>query len=113
MLKNPNEFEKNRTTVYFIRHGERIHLPNSPHAGLHQPGPGLTKLGKKQAEKSAKELLKIKNEIDKLYCSSMKRAVETAEIISKKINKKPIIIKELSEFGASLWKRKIHTKNFG
>ena len=112
MLKNPNEFEKGKTLVYFIRHGERIHIPNSPESGMIQPGPGLTKLGKKQAQKAAKELSKIKNEIDELYCSSMARAIETAEIISKKINKKPKIIPELSEFDNSAWKRKIHTKRF-
>jgi len=112
MLKNPNKFEKERTIVYFIRHGERIKTLDSPDSGLNQPGPGLTNLGKRQAKAAAKELLKIKNEIDKVYCSSMTRAIETCKIISKRINKKPIIIPELSEFDTSFWRRKFYTRKF-
>ena len=58
MLKNLNEYEKGRTIVYFVRHGERIHIPNSPNSGLLIPGPGLTSKGKKQAIEVAKELYK-------------------------------------------------------
>ena len=112
MLKNPNKFEKGRTIVYFVRHGERIHIPNSPNEKHSQPGPGLTKRGKQQAAKAAKELSKIKDEIDSFYCSSMARASETAEIISKKINKKPIVIPGLSEFDGIVWQRKLHKKWF-
>ena len=112
MLKNPNKFEKGRTIVYFVRHGERDISSNSPNAGTLQPGPGLTKRGKQQAVKAAKELSKIKDEIDSFYCSSMARARETAEIISKKINKKPIVIPSLSEFDGIVWQRKLYKKWF-
>lgn len=112
MLKNPNEFEKGKTIVYFIRHGERIHIPNSPDIGILIPGPGLTKKGKSQAKKVAKELSKIKSEIDVLYCSEMTRAIETANEIGKKIGKKPIIVKGIAEFSDIIWKRKIHKAKF-
>src|SRR3989338_8571447 len=112
MLKNLNEYEKGRTIVYFVRHGERIHIPNSPNSGLLIPGPGLTSKGKKQAIEVAKELSKIKNEIDFLYSSNMNRAIETANEISKKIGKKSVIVEGISEFGKDLWKRQIHKIKF-
>lgn len=112
MLKHPNKYEVGKTIVYFVRHGERIHIPSTPGTGLLIPGPGLTKKGKEQAKKVAKELSKIKNEIDILYCSEMTRAIETANEISKKINKKPIIIAGISEFDGILWAKKIFTLKF-
>jgi len=112
MLKNPNKYEVDKTTVLFIRHGDRIHIPGNEGIGLITPGPGLNNLGKKQAKEVAKKLSKFKDQIDLLYCSDMTRAIETAQEISKKIGKKPIIIKEFSEIGNNLWKRKFHTKEF-
>lgn len=50
MLKNPNKYEKGKTIVYFVRHGERIHMPNSPESGLLIPGPGLTAKGRKHSK---------------------------------------------------------------
>ncbi|MFA5019800.1 MAG: phosphoglycerate mutase family protein [Candidatus Pacearchaeota archaeon] len=112
MLKNPNEFDKGKTIVYFIRHGERVHIPDKKNFGLEIPGPGLSALGKKQAKKVAKEISKIKDEIDVLYSSNMKRAIETAEEIGKKINKKPKIVPNISEFRKIVFERKIHKNEF-
>lgn len=112
MIKNPDKYQEGKTFVYFIRHGDRIHIPGNKKAGLELPGPGLSQDGKKQAKRVAKELSKIKSEIDVLYCSSMTRAIETADEISKTIHKKPIIIPELSEFCRSLWRKKIYTVEF-
>ncbi len=110
MLKNPNEFDKNKTIVYFIRHGERIHIPGNSNLGLQIPGPGLTMLGKKQAKKVGKELSKLKDEIDVLYSSNMTRAIETAEEVGKQINKKLIVVPEISEFKHIVFEKKIHKK---
>jgi len=113
MLKNPNKHEVGKTTVLFVRHGDRIIVPGEERAvGLITPGPGLNELGKKQAKDVANKLSKIKEQIDLLYCSDMTRAIETAQEISKKIGKKPIIIKELSEIGHDLWKKKVYTRDF-
>jgi broad specificity phosphatase PhoE len=112
MLKNPSEYEKGRTIVYFVRHGERIHIPNAPESGIIIPGPGLNLKGKKQAKRIAKELSKMKPEIDILYCSEMTRAIETAEEISKTIGKKPIIVKDIAEFTIAAWKKQFYKKEF-
>ncbi len=111
MIKNPNEYEKGKTTVIFVRHGDRIHF-DDPWVGLVTPGPGLNKLGKKQAKDVSKKLSKFKSQIDALYCSDMTRAMETAEEIGKKIGKKPVVVKEISEFAHAVWKKKFYTKEF-
>jgi broad specificity phosphatase PhoE len=102
----------NITTVYFIRHGERMIIPNTPGAGMIYPGPGLTKKGKIQARQLARGFKKIRKDIHSLYSSGMTRAAETAQEISKVINKKPIVIKEFSEFNSHLRKRKLHDYKF-
>ena len=112
VLKNPNEYEKDKTIVYFVRHGDRIHIPNRKDLGLEEGGPGLSNLGKKQAKYVAKKFSKIKAEIDKIYSSDMNRAIETAEIIGKEIKKKPNIIKGISEFNQIVWQNKFYRRKF-
>jgi len=111
-LKNPNEYQRGKTTVYFIRHGDRIHITNNQDIGLITGGPGLSALGKKQAIEVAKKFSKIKKEIDKIYSSDMNRAIETAEIIGKEIGKKPKIIKGISEFNKIVWSNRIYHYKF-
>ncbi len=112
VLKKPNEYEIGKTIVYFVRHGDREHFVNRRGIGLEYPGPGLSKLGKKQAKQVAKEFSKIKSEIDKVYCSGMTRAIETAEEISKKIRKRPIKVRGLSEFNNVIWHGKPNRLKF-
>jgi len=117
VLKNPNEYLKGKTTVYFVRHGERIHIPNS----LYPHDFSLTPKGIKQAKEVAKKFAKIKDEIDVIYTSPMKRAYETAVEIGKKINKKPIIIPHFEEinkiiehpnfFSLNYWKARKEFRN--
>lgn len=74
--------------IIFIRHAEKRELGEDP---------SLTERGIKQAEYLTKELSKFKT-FDKLYCSDLDRAKQTAKIISKKIKVKPRIEKSLNEF---------------
>mgnify|MGYP001561312130 CR=1 FL=1 len=108
VLKNPDEYQKGKTIVYFVRHGESTQVTNLANSNDF----GLSKLGKKQASEVASKLKRIKSEIDVLYSSTLKRAVETAEIIGKQIKKKPIQIKELSEFNRILWSNRIYHPRF-
>ena len=112
VLKNPKQYEKLKTLVFLVRHGDRIHIPRNHDLGLRIPGPGLSVLGKKQAKIIAKKFSKIKKEIDVLYSSNMARSIETAEEIGKAINKEPIIYDGISEFNKFLWERKIYHKHF-
>ena len=59
-LKNPTNYEKGKTLVFLVRHGDRIHISGNPNLGLKIPGPGLSALGKKQAKSVAKKFAKIK-----------------------------------------------------
>jgi len=112
VLKNSNECLGGKTLVYFIRHGDRIHVSDSPGIGLRKGGPGLSVLGKKQARDIARDMKKIRSEIDVLYSSSMNRAIETASIIGKAIGKKPKVVDELSEFDRILWSGKLYHHHF-
>lgn len=112
MIKNPDKYQKGKTFVYFVRHGDRIFIPETKDAGLQIPGPGLSAKGKKQAKKVALEFSKIKDRIDLLYSSNMARAIETAEEISKKTGKKIKIIPEFAEINNFIFKKRIYHKNF-
>jgi probable phosphoglycerate mutase len=68
--------------VYFVRHGESEGNVGSIRQGPHSP---LTKHGRKQANFIADRVARL--EVDTLVSSTMKRAVETAEIIGQRIEK--------------------------
>lgn len=71
-------------TVYFVRHGE-----SEGNAGPLRQGPdsSLTEKGREQAQFMAERAKKLT--IDVLITSSMNRAVETADMIGKAIDKVP------------------------
>lgn len=77
--------------IYFIRHGETD--SNKSHIIC---GGGkdvsLNKNGIKQAEKAAKNLQKY--DFDVVFCSPMKRVVETLNILLKNYKKVPIFFDE-------------------
>jgi len=108
VIKKPNKYQKGKTTVYFVRHGDRINIPGTP--APHDFG--LSAKGKKQAKEVAKKFIKIKDEIDFLYTSPMKRAYETAVEIGKTINKKPIIIPHFEEVSKILEYPRLFSKDY-
>lgn len=79
--------------IYLIRHGDAKSYATGQ---VKYPGPGLTKKGKTQAEEIGKQIKNIK--FKKFFCSDMTRAIETAEIINKLLNKKISYHRELAEF---------------
>jgi len=85
--------------VYLIRHGIRKHTAKKPKT---IPGNGLTLIGIIQSYLTGIYLKKFEK-IDLIYCSKMKRSIDTAKIISKKVN---VSIKEeskLCEFNKQLF----------
>ena len=112
VLKNPDKYQKGKTLVYFVRHGDGIHIFGNPGIGLVSGGPGLSNLGKKQAKEVAKKFSRIKEDVDEIYSSDMNRAIQTAEIIGKALGKELKIIKGISEFDKTIWDNKIYRYNF-
>lgn len=112
VLKNLDQYCKGKTFVYFVRHGERIHIPGKKESGFDIPGPGLTRKGRWQAKSVAKKFKKLSGQIDYIYSSHMTRAIETANEIAKVIKKKPIIIPEFSESHRLIWQKKFHSPKF-
>jgi probable phosphoglycerate mutase len=108
VIKNPNQYQMGKTTVYFVRHGDRLHIHGAP-----EPHDfSLSSKGRKQARDVAKKFAHIKSEIDVLYTSPMKRAYETAVEIGKKIGKKPIVIKDFHEIAKIIEKPKILSPDY-
>jgi len=87
---------KMKTTIYFIRHGI-VDKPKDTWAGIINLHFGLTEEGKKQIAKVGKYLSRKK--IKAIYSSPIKRAFESAEIISTYFPKLKVIrAKELFEW---------------
>ncbi|EEA08299.1 phosphoglycerate mutase family protein [Cryptosporidium muris RN66] len=111
---------------YFIRHAESTNNAtlnddttndSSEFNNKRAPDPSLTELGIKQATRTAEVLLSESslvwithdNNIRKLklgmpkfntiYCSPLRRSLETAFLIQKKVNCKVIVLKDLCEVG--------------
>ena len=83
--------------LYIIRHGEASH-----HIGEALTGgwtnSALTEKGRKQAEAVGKKIAVIlKDKSFDYYCSDLDRAWDTADIISKFLNKEPLAFRELRE----------------
>jgi len=84
---------------YFIRHGEIQSNVDKVYAGWSDEA--LTERGVCQAEKAG-ETLRGKG-IDKIYCSPLRRAVQTAEIIGKAVGRVPIVDEHFKEMGMGPW----------
>ena len=85
--------------LYFVRHGEIESNIRKVYAGWNDEP--LTKNGIRQAEKAG-ELLNDKG-IDALYCSPLRRAVQTAEIIGEAIGEVPGPDAHFKEMGLGPW----------
>jgi broad specificity phosphatase PhoE len=83
--------------IYFLRHG----LDDETYIG------GWSKVdlipeGIKQVQEISKHIKDLKLNINKIYSSDVKRAVSTAKIVSKELNIKPELKKELRELNKGL-----------
>lgn len=83
----------NPTTIYFLRHGEVENPKKILYGRL--PGFGLSENGVRRIEEVARELKNKK--IDHMYVSPMRRTIQTAGILVKELNLKPIISRLLIE----------------
>jgi len=79
--------------IYLIRHGQTTGDIEERYGGDYDDH--LTETGKRQAENLARELADFN--IEKIFCSPLIRARETAEIIKQKIRCKIEIVEDLRE----------------
>ncbi len=83
-------------TIYLARHGQDEDNANGILNG--QRDNPLTKIGREQAAALARKIKELNTKFTKIYSSPLKRAFETAMIISEKINApRPEIIDDLIE----------------
>lgn len=96
-------------TLILVRHGETDWNVAGRLAGF-SDGAVLTKEGQRQAELLAIKLRNLK--IDIIYSSKLKRAKQTARIISKTINKRVIYKEFLNERSWGIYEGTDHKKIF-
>lgn len=94
------KLNKPYTTIYLIRHANPDYRLQEKLGDKNMP---LSKEGRKQAKLLAKNLMK--REIDKIYASEFKRAIETANYFSELNNKRVFINKRLNEIDWKNWHR--------
>lgn len=87
--------------LYIARHGETDWNLMSKIQG--QTDTSLNHKGRKQAEELAEKLLRGNYQIDYIYSSRQKRALETAQIIGKAIGVEPVIRSGLEEMNFGEW----------
>lgn len=89
-----------------VRHGETESNKRGAYVGWTDVG--LNEIGIKQAN-IVKEKLK-NEEVSQIYCSPLKRAVKTAEIISENYGKEIIIEDGLKEINFGLWDNLVYNE---
>ena len=89
--------------IYFIRHGESEANARRTFSGQKDDSL-LTEKGRQQALDEGKKIKEMDIKIDLVFSSPLKRAFETAKIVSKEINyKKEILIdSRILEYDLSL-----------
>src|SRR5437660_1165814 len=92
------------TRLLLVRHGATTSTADDRFAGSSDVE--LSDAGRQQASRLSTRLASAK--IDVCYCSDMRRAVDTATIISAPHRIAPIAIKELREIDHGDWEGQIH-----
>jgi len=80
--------------IYLVRHGESVFNKENRAQG-HSMNP-LSEEGVMQVQNISEDILKLP--ITKIYCSDLKRAVQTAEILNKELNLPIVLDSRLREF---------------
>jgi probable phosphoglycerate mutase len=93
-------------TFYIVRHGQTNWNLEGKTQG--HGDSSLTELGRMQAKNLSEKMSKFN--IDLIYSSDLGRAVETAQIIGKKLNLDVIKTPLLREMGFGVWEGLVHEK---
>lgn len=87
--------------LYFIRHGQTDWNVKGKIQGSRDTE--LNDIGIKQAEELSKKIIESNYKFSKIYTSRQKRAIQTAEILSKAVDKEYIPIQGLEEINFGDW----------
>lgn len=98
----------NESAFYFMRHGQTDW--NAEHRLMGQQDIPLNMLGKEQAKKAIQKVKHLN--IQKIYTSPLKRALETAQIIATSLNIDLIILENLKEVNFGIYEGKKIQTNF-
>ena len=102
----------NKTIIYFVRHGS-VDLKDGEAV---EQDPPLNYNGRKQSVFLAKQFYDSNEKIDLILTSNMKRSIQTAEILCKKLAKKSTPFLDFGEFSRKFFNSSIFSfifiKNF-
>jgi len=102
---------KLKNKYFLLRHGESLkNVKNFESCWPEKIRVPLTKKGEKQAREVVKNIKRKK--IDLIFASDILRTKQTAEIVGKKLNLKPILDKRLREIGLGIFNG-MSTSQFG
>ena len=90
--------------LLLIRHGKTSYNIKKRYCG--STDIGLSRIGRLESEKLREKLKGLK--IDKIYCSDLKRSVQTARLIFKGRKLKLIKVKKLREINFGAWEGKTY-----
>jgi len=90
---------ENPTKLYLVRHGEVEEKYHCIYGGRIDMSP--SDLGQRQAAALGEFFQRLKP--DAIYCSSMKRALQTLEPIREGWSKEPVILDDLREIDFGEW----------
>lgn len=88
--------------LYLVRHGQSVSNVEHRLCAV-PPGPGLTELGRGQAETAAATLLRAANRPVRVVSSPLLRAWQTADALARKLGRAPLIEPELRETAFGSW----------
>jgi broad specificity phosphatase PhoE len=94
-LENLKRYGALMNELILVRHGESEYMVNGLTGGWTDTP--LTELGRMQAEATGKRLATVMKEPYAFYCSDLRRAAETAHIISAQLGKAPVLTADLRE----------------
>src|SRR5680860_1674714 len=92
------------TTLVLVRHGETMHTAEKAFSGgLGGKNPGLNDNGRDQVRAVADWLAPLREEIDALVSSPVRRTLETAEILAERLGKSVETEDGLAEMEFGAW----------
>ena len=89
------------TTLFLIRHGHTVNGDEKRYKG--HIDVELSGAGERQLLRLSENLYALNHNLKAVYCSDLKRARRSAEIISEPLDLKPVVLPELRERSFGRW----------